>query len=78
MKYIDAWCGEGVHDLLTQYVAIFLERRPPVDLPTEDLYTPCPLLPRMHHIPFTLYLRRILWPRHVHRVGDALATGCAI
>jgi Dor1-like family/Galactose oxidase, central domain len=36
-KYIDTW-REGVHDLLTQYVAIFLER-PPADLPPEDLHT---------------------------------------
>lgn len=36
-KYIDTW-REGVHDLLTQYAAIFLER-PPTDLPPEDLHT---------------------------------------
>ncbi|KAI0262642.1 Dor1-like family-domain-containing protein [Russula aff. rugulosa BPL654] len=42
-KYIDIW-REGVHDLLTQYVAIFLER-PPADLPPEDLYTLRSLLP---------------------------------
>jgi len=36
-KYIDTW-REGVHDLLTQYAAIFLERPPP-DLPPEDLHT---------------------------------------
>ncbi|KAN0109625.1 Dor1 domain containing protein [Russula decolorans] len=42
-KYIDTW-REGVHDLLTQYVAIFLER-PPADLPPEDLHTLRSLLP---------------------------------
>ena len=42
-KYIDTW-REGVHDLLTQYVAIFLER-PPTDLPPEDLHTLRSLLP---------------------------------
>lgn len=42
-KYIDTW-REGVHDLLTQYVAIFLER-PPADLPSEDLHTLRSLLP---------------------------------
>jgi len=36
-KYIDTW-REGVHDLLTQYAAIFLER-PPTDLPPQDLHT---------------------------------------
>ena len=36
-KYIDTW-REGVHDLLTQYAAIFLEW-PPTDLPSEDLHT---------------------------------------
>jgi hypothetical protein len=36
-KYIDTW-REGVHDLLTQYAVIFLER-PPTDLPPEDLHT---------------------------------------
>jgi hypothetical protein len=36
-KYIDTW-REGVHDLLTQYAAIFLER-PPTDLPPEYLHT---------------------------------------
>jgi conserved oligomeric Golgi complex subunit 8 len=42
-KYIDTW-REGVHDLLTQYAAIFLER-PPTDLPPEDLQTLRSLLP---------------------------------
>jgi hypothetical protein len=42
-KYIDTW-REGVHDLLTQYAAIFLER-PPADLPPEDLQTLRSLLP---------------------------------
>jgi hypothetical protein len=42
-KYIDTW-REGVHDLLTQYVAIFLER-PPADLSPEDLHTLRSLLP---------------------------------
>ena len=42
-KYIDTW-REGVHDLLTQYVAIFLER-PPADLPPEDLHALRSLLP---------------------------------
>jgi conserved oligomeric Golgi complex subunit 8 len=42
-RYIDTW-REGVHDLLTQYVAIFLER-PPADLPPEDLHTLRSLLP---------------------------------
>jgi hypothetical protein len=42
-KYIDTW-REGVHDLLTQYVAIFLER-PPADLSPEDLHTLHSLLP---------------------------------
>ena len=42
-KYIDTW-REGVHDLLTQYAAIFLERPPP-DLPPEDLHTLRSLLP---------------------------------
>ncbi|KAF8492958.1 Dor1-domain-containing protein [Russula emetica] len=42
-KYIDTW-REGVHDLLTQYVAIFLER-PPADLPPKDLHTLRSLLP---------------------------------
>ena len=36
-KYIDTW-REGVHDLLTQYAAIFLER-PPTDLLPEDVHT---------------------------------------
>ena len=42
-KYIDTW-REGVHDLLTQYAAIFLERPLP-DLPPEDLHTLRSLLP---------------------------------
>jgi hypothetical protein len=42
-KYIDNWC-EGVHDLITQYVVIFLER-PPADLSLEDLHMLCSLLP---------------------------------
>ena len=42
-KYIDTW-REGVHDLLTQYVAIFLER-PPADISPEDLHTLRSLLP---------------------------------
>ncbi|KAI9509139.1 Dor1-domain-containing protein [Russula earlei] len=42
-KYIDTW-REGVHDLLTQYAAIFLER-PPTDLSPEDLHTLRSLLP---------------------------------
>jgi len=42
-KYIDTW-REGVHDLLTQYAAIFLEW-PPTDLPPEDLQTLRALLP---------------------------------
>jgi len=46
-KYIDTW-REGVHDLLTQYAAIFLER-PPTDLPPEDLQTLRRAPPRMYH-----------------------------
>ena len=42
-KYIDTW-REGVHDLVTQYAAIFLER-PPTDLPPKDLHTLRSLLP---------------------------------
>ena len=42
-KYTDTW-REGVHDLITQYVAIFLER-PPADLSLEDLHTLRSLLP---------------------------------
>ncbi|KAI0262301.1 Dor1-like family-domain-containing protein, partial [Gloeopeniophorella convolvens] len=42
-KYIDAW-REGVHDLVTQYAAIFLER-PPADLPAADLGALRALLP---------------------------------
>ena len=36
-KYADTW-REGVHDLLTQYAAFFLER-PPMDLLPGDLHT---------------------------------------
>jgi conserved oligomeric Golgi complex subunit 8 len=42
-KYIDTW-REGVHDFVTQYAAIFLER-PPADLTPEDLHTLGSLLP---------------------------------
>ncbi|KAH9017017.1 Dor1-like family-domain-containing protein [Lactarius hengduanensis] len=42
-KYIDTW-REGVHDLVTQYAAIFLER-PPADLSREDLDVLRTLLP---------------------------------
>ena len=42
-KYIDTW-REGVHDLVTQYAAIFLER-PPADLAREDLDVLRTLLP---------------------------------
>ncbi|KAH9166703.1 Dor1-domain-containing protein [Lactarius sanguifluus] len=42
-KYIDTW-REGVHDLVTQYAAIFLER-PPADLSREDLEVLRTLLP---------------------------------
>ncbi|KAH9971002.1 Dor1-like family-domain-containing protein [Lactifluus volemus] len=42
-KYIDTW-REGVHDLVTQYTSIFLER-PPADLTSEHLHTLRSLLP---------------------------------
>lgn len=42
-KYIDTW-REGVHDLLTQYAAIFLER-PPAGLPPDELRALRSLLP---------------------------------
>ncbi|KAH9973379.1 Dor1-like family-domain-containing protein [Russula compacta] len=42
-KYIDTW-REGVHDLLTQYAAIFLER-PPAGLPPDELRALRALLP---------------------------------
>ena len=44
-KHIDTWRDlEDVHDLLTQYVAIFLEK-PPADISPEDLHTLRWLLP---------------------------------
>ncbi|KAI0290617.1 Dor1-like family-domain-containing protein [Russula brevipes] len=42
-KYIDTW-REGVHDLVTQYTAIFLER-PPMNVSPADLHTLRSLLP---------------------------------
>jgi conserved oligomeric Golgi complex subunit 8 len=42
-KYIDTG-REGMHDFVTQYAAIFLER-PPTDVTTEGLHTLGPLLP---------------------------------
>ncbi|KAI9459187.1 Dor1-domain-containing protein [Lactarius psammicola] len=42
-KYVDTW-REGVHDLVTQYATIFLER-PPADLAWEDLDVLRALLP---------------------------------